>query len=73
MSDQNWDELAILTARIDHLSGERMTARYLGNERSRELCNAEIRVLVDRRRRLIDRLSCGDVIASSGDSRSLHS
>ena len=62
MSDQNWDELAILTARIDHLSGERMTARYLGNERSRELCNAEIRVLVDRRRRLIDRLSCGDVV-----------
>jgi hypothetical protein len=72
MSDQNWDELAILTARIDKLSGDRTTARYLGNAHSREQCNAEIKVLVERRRRLIDRLTGSDAAATSLNSPTLH-
>jgi hypothetical protein len=72
MSDQNWDELAILTARIDKLAGERTAARYVGNAHSREQCNAEIRILVERRRRLIDRLSGCDVAPSSLNSSALH-
>lgn len=72
MSDENWDQLAILTALIDKLSDERSAARYLGNAHSREQCNAEIKVLVERRRRLIDRLTGCDAAASSLDAPALH-
>ena len=73
MSDQNWDELAIVTARIEELSVERMAARWIGNADSREQCNVEIRVLIERRKRLIDRLSGGDAAASSLTSSLVHS
>ena len=57
MSDQNWNEMAIVTARIEILSGERTTARCMGNAQAREQFNTEIGVLLHRRKRLIDRLS----------------
>ena len=57
MLDDDWNELAVLTARIEMLSGERTTARYLRNAQSREQCHAEIETLLKRRNRMIDRLS----------------
>jgi hypothetical protein len=57
MLDDDWNELAILTARIEMLSGERTTARYMRNAQSREQFHSEIETILKRRDRLIDRLS----------------
>ena len=57
MSDHIWDELGILTAKIERLSGERSIARLIGNQLSRHEFQAEIALLLERRKRLIEKLS----------------
>jgi hypothetical protein len=57
MSDHTWDELAVVTARLEKISSDRAVARRIGNEQLRAQFHAQIEDLVERRDRLIDRLS----------------
>jgi hypothetical protein len=57
MSDDTWDELAVLTARLETISSDRTVARRIGNAQLREQLHAQILDLRNRRDRLIDRLS----------------
>jgi hypothetical protein len=57
MTEIPWDELIAVTARIEKLSDDRFTARYIGNEELRENFQAQIDDLLKRRKRLIERLS----------------
>lgn len=57
MSDDTWDQLAAMTARIEKLRGDRKIARYVGNLELRDEIHSEIEDLLGRRERLIDELS----------------
>lgn len=57
MSDDIWDELAVLTARLEAISSDRTVARRIGNAQLRDQFHAQIGELRKRRDRLIDRLS----------------
>jgi hypothetical protein len=59
MSDHTWDELAVLTDRLENISSDRTVARRIGNAQLRDQFHAQIEELRKRRDRLIDRL-CGD-------------
>jgi hypothetical protein len=57
MAEHTWDLLAAVTARIEKVRSERMTARYMGNLQLRDQFHTEIEDLLERRERLIDELS----------------
>jgi hypothetical protein len=57
MTDDTWDLLASLTARIEKVRGERMAARFIGNLQLRDRFHIEIEDLLERRERLIDELT----------------
>jgi hypothetical protein len=57
MSDHTWDELAVVTARLEKISSDRAVARRIGNDQLRAQFHAQIEDLLERRGRLVARLS----------------